>query len=213
MLSISSGARPMSRKVPLGEGLSLKVRYALKYSSVVSRIIGELKYGDKPGVAGLLGRYLDLALAGPDAASGNPGVACPGSDAGLPIHDVARPSPAVVSVPMRSAKKRERGYNQSELLARCLAKRRGLELRVGLLSKQRSTVSQTTLEYEARTQNVRGAFGLSRRTGLGSSRSSPVDSVLLVDDVVTTGATLRECALVLLESGVKEISACAVASS
>jgi competence protein ComFC len=73
--------------------------------------------------------------------------------------------------------------------------------------KSRKTVSQTTLERDRRVSNVVGCFNARR------PQSFRLDRALLVDDVVTTGSTLRECARALLAAGTKEISACAVAGS
>jgi len=114
---------------------------------------------------------------------------------------------AVVPVPVHPSRRRERGYNQSELLAARIAYLRGLSLKSGILLKTRNTGSQTGLEREERVENVVGSFGLRRPDRLSGRK------ILLVDDVVTTGSTLRECARALLESGAREVSACVAASS
>jgi ComF family protein len=113
---------------------------------------------------------------------------------------------AVVPVPLHPSKHRERGYNQSKLLGEGLCRRRGFHL-ADVLTKTRATPSQTTLEKLRRTGNVTGSIALR------SSGPLSIEKVLIVDDVVTTGSTLRECARALLAVGVKEIDACAVAAS
>lgn len=106
----------------------------------------------------------------------------------------------IVPVPLHRARQRQRGYNQSLLLARELAVRIGLPLREGMLWRVRNTRSQTTLTRPERQVNVRGAFHCPDTTLAGAH-------ILLVDDVYTTGATLEACATALLEAGVGRVYA------
>ena len=182
--SVVTGAEPRSKIIPVGARGSLLVRYALEYTREVSRLIHEMKYGDKPGVAGLLAAF--LLLGAEDSIS---------RDA------------VIVPVPIHPAKRRERGYNQSELLGRHLSRHKGVPMTTGVLRKRRNTASQTALERDARMRNVVGSFHVRDVSKLVSK------SVILVDDVVTTGSTLGECALTLLDHGVEDVSACVVASS
>ena len=93
---------------------------------------------------------------------------------------------AIVAVPMHRTKLRRRGYNQSELLARSLAAITGVPSRSDLLVKRVDREAQSTLPRSARAANVRGAFEASPAVrGL---------SILLVDDIATTGETMRACA-------------------
>jgi len=100
----------------------------------------------------------------------------------------------VVPVPLYPARERERGYNQSQLLASALAKRLRTQVVAGAVLRNRPTPSQTRLTRKQRMQNIRGAFGCT--AGAFEGRS-----VLLIDDVYTTGATLNECARVLRQDG------------
>jgi len=110
----------------------------------------------------------------------------------------------VVPVPLHAARLRERGFNQSRAIASLLAEDLGLELADGL-QRIRPTRSQTELSEPEREKNVAGAFGgMGRLAGL---------RVLLVDDVVTTGATLLAAAQAALADGAAAVAAVAVAGA
>lgn len=110
--------------------------------------------------------------------------------------DAPRPQ-ALVPVPLHASRLRERGYDQALELARPLARAFGLPLLAGALHRVRVTAAQSELDAEARRHNVRSAFS-AVATGLP-------DHVALVDDVMTTGATLAECARVLQRAGVARV--------
>lgn len=111
---------------------------------------------------------------------------------------------AIVPVPMTRAKFRRRGYNQAELLARRLAARIGGRVEP-LLAKRGDGPAQSTLIRDARRENVRGAFTASPRA---AGRS-----ILIVDDICTTGETMRACAAALVASGAARVAAIAVAKA
>lgn len=104
----------------------------------------------------------------------------------------------IVPIPLHSSRFRERGYNQSELLARQLGKLLDLPVRTDLVVRSRATESQVKLSFQARRQNVRDAFAC--QPGPLSERI-----ILLVDDVCTTGSTLDACARPFKEKGVSAI--------
>lgn len=110
----------------------------------------------------------------------------------------------IVPVPLHRRRLRRRGYNQALELARPLARRLGLPLRHDLLLRTRSTDAQSELDAIARRRNVRGAFVLRTAATLP-------DHVALLDDVMTTGATLAECTRVLRRAGIGRIDAWALA--
>ena len=113
----------------------------------------------------------------------------------------------LVPLPLHPSRMRERGFNQCTHIARGVAGVTGRPLHGGLLRRSRFTPSQTPLGVEERRENVRGAFALRRR-----ARSAiEGKTILLVDDVVTTGATMRSCAGLLRASGARSVVACAVA--
>ncbi len=113
----------------------------------------------------------------------------------------------IVPVPLHATKLRERGYNQSWFIGRGIGKALQIELLPRAIRRVVDTQSQTTLDSAQRAKNVAGVFQLSR----GAAALLQGKTVLLVDDVITTGATVRSCASTLRESGVEAIIACAAA--
>ncbi len=110
----------------------------------------------------------------------------------------------VVPVPLHWRRRLARGYNQAEAISRPLAARLGLE-HADALRRRRATPPQTALERRDRVRNLRGAFALRRRHRPRDRR------VLLVDDVVTTGATLEAAAACLKRAGAARVTAVAAA--
>jgi ComF family protein len=109
----------------------------------------------------------------------------------------------VVPVPLHRRRLGERTYNQSLLLARELARQWRVAVPARLLLRTRPTPPQQGLTAAQRRRNLKGAFAL--RRPLGGER------VLLVDDVLTTGATARECARMLLAGGAGEVAVAVLA--
>lgn len=105
----------------------------------------------------------------------------------------------VVGVPMHRVDERKRGYNQANLLARTVAQELGLPYASRVLVKYKRSQSQHTLSARERRQNVRDVFRVARPEAVEDR------TVLLCDDVITSGSTLSECAATLLEAGAKEI--------
>jgi ComF family protein len=122
-----------------------------------------------------------------------------------PVSQLLSAEVVLVPVPLHPRRARERGFNQSELLALEIARRRGLASAADVLVRRRDTSSQTGLSAAQRRRNVRGAFLVRRRARVAGR------SVVLVDDVITTGATAIECARVLREAGAKEVRLLAAA--
>lgn len=134
-------------------------------------------------------------------------------------HDLARPMAArmleaelprasredielVVPVPLARARRRQRGYNQAELLAREISRKTAWPIRENVLVRSTASGSQTTLHPDQRRANVAGAF----RVEDGQSGVLFAAHVLLVDDVWTTGATTRSCADALLDAGARAVT-------
>jgi ComF family protein len=120
------------------------------------------------------------------------------------LQEQAWPVDCIIPVPLNSHRRRERGYNQSALLAFFLTLQTGLPSIPSALQRIRNTRSQVGLTAEERHQNLDGAF--SARADRISGRT-----VLLLDDVMTTGATLRNAARALLMAGASQVYALTLA--
>ncbi|HET8731050.1 MAG TPA: ComF family protein [Moraxellaceae bacterium] len=162
--------------VPLQERTLAPLRYEFPANHLISR----LKYGGRLIHAPVLGELLTAAVAD------HPG----------PLPDLLLPAPLH---PRRLA---ARGYNQAMEIARPVARYTGLPLETRLLERIRATRAQMTLDREARADNPAGAFAVDPRRldALGDGVR-----VALIDDVMTTGATLDEMARTLLQAGVASV--------
>lgn len=116
--------------------------------------------------------------------------------------DVIAERAALVPVPLAAVKQRTRGYNQATALATALARHWGIPAWPDLLRRTRETPSQTRLTPGERLANVHRAFSL----GDGAEARIRGQHLVLVDDVLTTGATLNACATVLFEAGARTLS-------
>ena len=143
---------------------------------VVSSIIRRHKYG------------LDQSLAGALAE-------CIGDP--LPLGD--NNYDVVIPVPLHRARLHWRGFNQAALLGAAIAQRLARPLDAGTLVRTRATAPQTAQDHRQRRLNVRRAFAVRRPQRVANRR------ILLVDDVMTTGATADECARTLLEAGARRV--------
>ncbi len=158
-----------------------------EYEGGLRGLVHLLKYESVLPVASVLGRMLARAIEELLPACGD-------------TH------PLVIPVPLHHTKFRERGFNQAELIARTAVKRlEPLVLATGVLVRQRPTISQVGLSREERIANVRDAFRVRDRRFVRGR------AVIVVDDVMTTGTTLSECARVLKNAGAERVWAATVA--
>jgi len=160
------------------------------YESGLRELIHLLKYNQVRTAANVLGRMLSEAIEDLQSL-------------------FAEEEVLVVPVPLHARKRRQRGFNQSELIARSALKLKDAPLRFELnpavLERQRETKSQIGLSRHQRRENIRGAFVVAK----------PVDvtgrEILLVDDVFTTGTTVSECARILRRAGASKVFVATVA--
>jgi len=160
------------------------------YQSGLRDLIHLLKYDRVRPAANVLGRMLAEVIEGLEP--------CFSQDAIL-----------VVPVPLYSRKLCQRGFNQSELIARNALKLRGdggrLTLSPHLLERRRDTQSQIGLTRHQRRENIRGAFAVTQPDDIKQNE------ILLVDDVFTTGTTASECARILRRAGASKVWVATVA--
>lgn len=112
----------------------------------------------------------------------------------------------VLPVPLHPSREKERGYNQSYHLARGLFDAKNRSIKKDILIRKRNTQTQTELDRKERQENVHKAFEIQNPQMISGKR------VIIVDDVVTTGATLNECACTLKTAGAKETVGVAIAT-
>ena len=156
----------------------------LRYEGEVRESLLRYKFGALPGYAQIYGEFLAKCID-------ENGIVCD----------------SITWVPLSLARRRKRGYDQAQLLAREIAKRSGLPCE-RLLSKLRNNPAQSGIsDADARRKNVKGAYRALSPEKIRGKR------ILLVDDIVTTGATLSECASVLKAAGAAEVLAATVASA
>lgn len=106
----------------------------------------------------------------------------------------------IIPVPISKKRKRLRGYNQSELIAKIVAKQiNGLEYRCDVLYKRRDTLTQSSLNKEKRQENIKDAYYIKNEEVVQNKK------ILLLDDIYTTGSTVNECSKMLKQAGTKEI--------
>jgi ComF family protein len=164
-----------------------KVHTGWHYDTTMQQVIHTLKYRRRPSLSKVFGDMLAQRLQNdlkPEMA-----------------HAI------LVPVPLHPRRGRERGFNQSILLAETLAKVWNMLFIPRALERVRFTESQATLDAQARKENVDGAFAPAPRTNLQNH------TIFLVDDVFTTGATMHACAMALKSAGATRVIGLALAKA
>ena len=157
---------------------------AYRGRGVVRQIIHEFKYGRQIHLQHLVARWLCAAL----------------DDERLR----GRKFDVIIPVPLHASRQRERGFNQAKLIAQLLSVDSSIPAKP-LLKRVRYTTTQTALDRAERMENLHNAFRLRKKADVRALR------VLLVDDVLTTGSTLSECARVLKRAGALSVHAATAA--
>lgn len=114
---------------------------------------------------------------------------------------------AIIPIPIHKNKYKKRGYNQAELLAKDLSVLLNLSYYPNILIRSVDTLPQKQFNPQARLNNLQKAFSLNPRY---QKLLESFSSVLLIDDIYTTGATMEACTRILLEGGVKKVYICSV---
>jgi competence protein ComFC len=154
----------------------------------ITKLLYQLKYGSVKDIGTYLGDLIDYTFEVPKADS-------------------------IVSVPLHSKKEKFRGFNQADVIARQLARQTKLPCHDLLLRRKNTKAQATGMDKAQRAKNTQQLYAINRRTlnklQRASQHSLP-STVLLIDDVITTGSTLNACAKVLKENGVQKVIGLAI---
>ncbi len=154
-------------------------RAVAAYEKVILEAIHKFKYGRDLSIGSILASFM--------------------ADFQFPDFDYRNYS-LIIPVPLHIKKLRQRGFNQSVILARALKKKWQIPLNYFLLKRSKFTLTQTGLHKKEREKNIKGAFEVT------SAKDVKDKNIILVDDVYTTGATLNECAKTLRKAGAKDVA-------
>ncbi len=157
-------ARMLWGRMPIERATALTYYHPGAYSSL---LMYKLKYGNEPDIGVWFGEYMANSL--------------------MP-YGVFDDIDMIIPLPIHKRRERERGYNQSQEIARGIGDISSIKVQNNIVERSRYTVSQTKLTHTDRTKNVKGAFTLLRPDAIRGKH------VLLVDDIITTGATIAACA-------------------
>jgi ComF family protein len=160
-----------------------KIISIFRYNDVIKKIIGDFKYRDQTHIAKKLVRFF-LIHAKKEIAE----------------------SDFIVAVPLHKNKLRKRKFNQSLLLARAISK---TKLQPDFLLRIKDTSAQVSLQKKQRENNLKNAFVLNSKY-LAMIKNK---NILLIDDVITTGTTVKNCAEVLTKSGAKNVTILTIAKT
>ncbi|MEE2526070.1 ComF family protein [Hyphobacterium sp. HN65] len=161
-----------------------KARAALAYGDVSRRLVLDFKHGGRLDALDQMARW--MVHAGKDGLAG---------------------AQALIPVPLHPSRLFSRRFNQSALLADSMSRQTGIPLETGWLVRSRRTPTQAGQSGRGRRRNVEGAF----RVTAEGQHSLPGKTVVLIDDVMTTGATFEACAAPLLRAGASVVNAVAIA--
>lgn len=176
--AVSLGPEALSAEAIADPPPFRRARAAVIYNDLAGALVGRMKYGDRPELAGFCGRMM--------AAAG---------------HELWDDRPVLVPVPMHRRRQAQRRYNQSIELARAVGRATGLDVLASIVVRSRATRQQVGLSAEARRRNLAGAFTVRP----GALEQLDGRAVVIVDDVYTTGSTVKALTRALSRAGVEKI--------
>ena len=150
--------------------------YVFKYENIIRSLILGLKFQEKPYIYKTIAYFLKNMQKNLEK---------------LKKYDI------IIVVPVSKQRKLERGYNQSELIARKISKIIKVPIAKKILYKTKNTVPQSSLNKKQREENIKGVYQAINITKLYNKK------ILLIDDIYTTGNTINECANILVQNGIK----------
>ncbi len=121
------------------------------------------------------------------------------------IFKILKSYDTIIPVPISNKRFKERGYNQSELIAKELSKRLNIEMNIENLIKNKNIIEQSKLGKEERIKNIEGVYEIRNLQELENKK------IILIDDIYTTGSTVKECAKILKQSKCKKIDVLVIA--
>lgn len=173
----------LSLQMPLVRAMAL---FKFSKNGRVQQVLHQLKYKNHPEIGVMLGRvYGERMIAG----------------------GLGQAFDLILPVPLHPARRRRRGYNQSAKFAEGLSEKLGVPFSDSTLARGIKTETQTRKSKLDRLENMKGVFQVNHRESLAGKR------ILLVDDVVTTGATLEACGQLLFKEGCSELSIACIAET
>lgn len=149
--------------------------YFFKYDKLIRSQILDLKFQEKPYIYKTIGYFLKNIQKS---------------------FEILRKYDIMIIVPVSQTRKKERGYNQSDLIAREISSMINVPIKKDILYKIKHTVPQSTLNKQQREENAKGVY---KATNIKKIQDK---KVLLIDDIYTTGNTVNECAKILIEKGI-----------
>jgi competence protein ComFC len=161
------------------------VIFATEYTGIVRKAILEFKFKKKSAHFRTFGNLLSLRI--------------------LSLYNQSD-FDFIIAVPLHKSRQLERGYNQAELIAKEISRLTGIKHEPRLLNRFKKTKFQSELKKQLRLANIENAFYVKRHTHIKGK------SILLIDDIMTTGATIDECAKVLLCAGARRVVGAVIAT-
>ncbi|HEX3048929.1 MAG TPA: ComF family protein [Bacillota bacterium] len=155
------------------------------YEGLLREILADLKYRYRPDLGAVLGILMKEWIK---------------------LHKDFQNINLIIPIPINHQKLMERGYNQAELLAKPLQRYLGISLKTNIIVRDKITRSQNELNKEERFSNIKDAFRVINSEALAQAK------VLLIDDILTTGATASEAARILLRAGASDVKVLTLAA-